>query len=283
MSYIHHDPSDVTPVHGTWCVGGDTDVRPCLLFLHSIYTVKPRKVPTPLLSGALVSVDGGPYAPAQLPSVFETHLVEGMQVWTFNVYSAFLDPAPSRPRELCIQPWAYDPSTGDKGDLSPACQDVSNVTVVPPNPIESIQSQLLFGNWTKICSSGSCRLMGHVAVQAAVPGVITPVHGEMRVSLDNGTTWGEWATAIVSNLCEFDEVDGVWHQRFHVAFDRFIDDDGAGSRVCMKTSFVDELTLKSATSDFSAVVAAKSGGYLGDSTDVGCWEVPRGAIEVTLV
>merc|ERR1712137_709438 len=103
----------------------------CLTFLHTMFQVTPKDVMAPLVSGALVRYDAGPWIPANVPSVFETHLVDGIrQVWTFNLNSPFIGGV-SPVQKLCVAPWARDPETGEVGKLDAHCADVGNVTLLP--------------------------------------------------------------------------------------------------------------------------------------------------------
>jgi hypothetical protein len=68
-----------------------------------------------------------------------------------------------------------------------------NVTMSPPNPLETTVAQLLFGNWSVVCSNTGtgCRHLGHIAILGAVPSVVSPLAGGGEVSFSGPT--GPWS------------------------------------------------------------------------------------------
>ena len=64
-------------------------------------------------------------------------------------------------------------------------------TTLVDDASDDLVGQLLFGNWTIVCSPsmGICRMMGHVAVDCSAPLVVNTITGGGEISLDSGSSF----------------------------------------------------------------------------------------------
>mmetsp|Transcript_73044 Transcript_73044/g.219338 ORF Transcript_73044/g.219338 Transcript_73044/m.219338 type:complete len:287 (-) Transcript_73044:148-1008(-) len=215
LSYIFPDGEP-------WGIRCTASIKLCRLFAHLLFTVSPHPPLDPLspmVGGATFSLDGGPWI-GGAPATFETHLIPPENrslVFTVN-YDALQPLTDALPRELCARPWAVA-ADGTKGTLPPFCMTLNATTALEP-AADSLHAQLLFGNWSVVCSAAlnKCRTLGHLALLASPRGVVTPMAAGGALSFDEGQHWYE-AGASATWLSKFDEIDGRVYQRFHLAFD----------------------------------------------------------------
>ena len=203
-----------------WGVRCVTTTGLCRTHAHLLFTVTPPDPLAPVTGGAKFQLDGGPWI-GSAPAVFEAHLIppdNRSQVFTVNYDS--LELMTPRPRTLCAAPWAVA-ADGTHGMLEPFCMSLNVTVTQKPEPsTDGLQAHLLFGNWSVVCSAafGRCRTLGHLALLAAAPGVVTPLAAGGALSFDEGRQWHEMG-ASASWLSKFDQLDGRTYQRFHLAFD----------------------------------------------------------------
>ena len=221
---------------------------PSTLLTDCNYGTATAPLSNDIVGGGQVSLDNGKTWAEGPPAVFETHLVldNTTQVWTWN-WNAFSSRAKS---SLCFR-LHFQQGRNSSTTLPARCFSlpVSWVSrqqqraLTAPSPPSVLQPRLLFGNWTAACSrsvSPACRLLGHVAVDAAsAPIPIAQLSGRGLYTLNAGKTWTSQGGKLTW-LSYFDRIDGeagVLSQRFHWGVDVSFPRGRPPKEVCYSIKF----------------------------------------------
>ena len=143
-----------------------------------------------------------------------------------------------------------------------------------------VEGRFYFGNWSVVCHAGgtNCQALGHIAILAAVPHVVTDVAGGGEIQLE-GDDQG-WSSEGVSVhwLSKFDDNSdpktkdlppGMTYQRMHYAVRRPVA-DGRWRQVCLRAWVQDMSTGSIGRVNMNTTTGAKDGSRAKDS-NTRCW------------
>lgn len=285
---------------GTTCVHGG---GLCATTAHLLFAATPADPLTVLVPGADVSFDRGVtwVQGSASAGAFETHVIppaNTSQVFTWN-YATYGFGVAAPPAGLCVRPWVAAPpdqpavaraaaSAGTaadarsaawvRGQLEPFCLNLT-AAAVAPNVRTAITALLLFGNFSRLCSEaasgstagGRCRLMGHVAFDIGVAGVVTPADAIGEAAVDGGA----WKPAgVATSLAKFDVLPddpGATYQRWHWALDLPLAAGACVSRVCYRIRALDRVGLGEAMVKMDVASTTHPSGVALDNT-TRCWD-----------
>ena len=235
----------------------------CRSFVHLVFAAQVADPTHVLVGGATYSIDGGKTYQSGRSITFERHLVTGIcggghgcdnntdsiyQMFNWGYESTSMTPDDA-PKTMCVNIWAIDTKTGQRGSLSIPCLILTETSLTSRSaPPISAALNSFSSAYTSVCSkiSGLCRTNLHVVFTVSPRNPVAKLVGGMTYSFDDGNTWhSDWSSTFYEQHIDFGS-NHTWSQAWQADVDIIGDrahvHRGSGSRACWRVWVADVTT-----------------------------------------